>query len=73
METLTIKSDELRRIMRETFIEVLTNRRDLIEDAVIEAIEDVGLGIAIEEGRTGEYTDAGMFTKKLDEKIKKKK
>ncbi|NWF99313.1 MAG: hypothetical protein HXY52_10345 [Nitrospirae bacterium] len=73
METLTIKNDELRQIMRETFIEVLTNRRDLIEDAVKEAIEDVGLGIAIEEGRTGEYTNAGIFKKKLNERIKKAK
>jgi len=73
METLTIKSNELRQIMREIFIDVLTNRRDLIEDAVIEAIEDIGLGIAMEEGRTGEYTDTGMFTKKLDERIKKAK
>jgi hypothetical protein len=73
METLTIKSNELRQIMRETFIDVLTNRRDLIEDAVIEAIEDIGLGIAMEEGRTGEYTDTRMFTKKLDERIKKVK
>jgi len=73
METLTIKSNELRQIMRETFIDVLTNRRDLIEDAVIEAIEDIGLGIAMEEGRTGEYKDAVMFTKKLNERIKKAK
>ena len=73
METLTIKSNELRQIMRETFIDVLTNRRDLIEDAVIEAIEDIGLGIAMEEGRTGEYADAVMFTKKLDQRIKKAK
>jgi len=73
METLTIKSNELRQIMRETFIDVLTNRRDLIEDAVIEVIEDIGLGIAMEEGRTGEYRDAVMFTKKLDERIKKAK
>ncbi|MFA5822988.1 MAG: hypothetical protein WC853_07925 [Thermodesulfovibrionales bacterium] len=73
MNTVTIESDELKKMMRETFIDVLTKRKDLIEDAVIEAIEDIGLGIAMEEGRTGEYTDAGMFTKKLDERIKKAK
>jgi hypothetical protein len=73
MDTITIESDELRKMMRETFIDVLTKRKDLIEDAVIEAIEDIGLGIAIEEGQTGEYTDTRMFTKKLDERIKKAK
>jgi hypothetical protein len=73
MDSITIESDHLKKMMRETFIDVLTKRRDLIENAVIEAMEDIGLGIAIEEGRTGEYTDTRMFTKKLDEKIKKAK
>ena len=73
MNTITIESDELRKMMREIFIDVLTKRKDLIEDAVIEAIEDIGLGIAMEEERTGEYTDTRMFKKKLDERIKKAK
>lgn len=73
MEILTIKSNELRKIIREAFVDVLTSRRDLIEDAVIDAIEDIGLGIAMEEGRTGEFTDAVIFKKKLDERIKKVK
>jgi hypothetical protein len=42
----------------------------LIEDAVIEAIEDIGLGVAMEEGRTGEYVDKNEFMKKLERKIK---
>lgn len=70
METITISRNELKRLMRETFIDVLTNRRDLIEDAVIEALEDIGLGIAIEEGRTGEYIDEKKFIRKLDSKVK---
>jgi lipoate-protein ligase B len=56
--------------MKETFIDVLTDRKDLIEDAVIEAIEDIGLGVAMEEGRTGEYVDKDEFMRKLDSKIK---
>jgi lipoate-protein ligase B len=64
MNTVTIKSNELRKMMHETFIDVLTERKDLIENAVIEAIEDIGLGIAMEEGRTGEYIDAKEFIKK---------
>lgn len=70
MNIVTIKSNELRKIMRETFIDVLTERKDLIENAVIEAIEDIGLGIAMEEGRTGEYIDTNKFIKKLVRKIK---
>lgn len=70
METITISRNELKKLMRETFIDVLTNRKDLVEDAVIEALGDVGLGIAMEEGRTGEYIDGKEFIRKLDSKIK---
>jgi len=70
METIAMSRNELKKLMKETFIDVLTNRKDLIEDAVIEAIEDIGLGIAIEEGRTGEYIDEDEFMRKLDNKIK---
>jgi lipoate-protein ligase B len=70
METITVSRKELEKLMRETFIDVLTNRKDLIEEAVIEAFEDIGLGMAIEEGRTGEYVDAEGFIQKLDSKIK---
>ncbi len=66
MQTITISHDELKKLLRETFIDVLTERRDLIEDAVIEAIEDIGLGIAMEKGRTGEYMDNQKFIKKLE-------
>jgi lipoate-protein ligase B len=70
METVTISRNELKILMKETLIDVLTNRKDLIEDAVVEAIEDIGLGIAMEEGRTGEYVDGNEFMRKLDNKIK---
>jgi lipoate-protein ligase B len=70
MRTITIDRDELKELMRETFINVLTQRKDLIEDAVIEAMEDIGLGVAMQEGRTGEYIDNKEFLKKLDRKIK---
>jgi len=70
METTTVSRNELKKLMREAFIDVLTDRKDLIEDAVIAAIEDIGLGIAMEEGRTGEYVDEDEFMAKLDSKIK---
>ncbi len=73
MQTITISHDELKKLLRETIIDVLTERRDLIEDAVIEAIEDIGLGIAMEKGRTGEYMDNQKFIKKLGSKLKSAK
>ena len=73
METITVDWDQLKKLMREAFIDVLTERKDLIEDAVIEAIEDIGLGVAMEEGRTGEYVNADDFLRKLDGRIKSSK
>lgn len=70
METITISRNELKKIIRETFKDVLSERKDLIEDAVVETIEDLGLARAMVEGRTGENVDLAGFKKKLDTKIK---
>jgi len=70
MEAIAMSRSEFKKLMKETFIDVLTDRKDLIEDAVIEAIEDIGLGAAMEEGRTGEYVDKNEFMQKLGKKIK---
>ncbi len=48
--SITISQDDLKVMMKETFIEVLKERKDLLEQAVIEAIEDIGLAKAIAEG-----------------------
>jgi lipoate-protein ligase B len=73
MGTITINSEDLKKLIRETFIDVLTARKDLIEDAVVDAIEDIGLGRAMEEGKTGEYIDSKEFIEDLKSKIKSSK
>jgi hypothetical protein len=73
METIAMSRSEIKKLMREVFIDVLTDRKDLIEVAVLEAIEDIGLGVAMEEGRTGEYVDQERFLKKLDNRVKDRK
>jgi len=70
MEAIAMSRNEFKKLMRETFIDVLTDRKDLIEDAVIEAIEDIGLGVAMDEGRTGEFVDKDEFMAKLGSKVK---
>lgn len=69
MASITISEDALKKVISETvkesLIEVLTNRKDLLEDAVIEAIEDIGLAKAMEEGDTGEYVSEGVVLRKL--------
>ena len=69
MASITISEDALKKVIsatvKESLIEVLTNRKDLLEDAVIEAIEDIGLAKAMEEGDTGEYVPEDAVLRKL--------
>jgi hypothetical protein len=51
--------------MKEAFATVLSERRDLLEDAVAEAILDMKLGLAIEEGDVGEYVSEEVVLEKL--------
>jgi hypothetical protein len=71
MDTITIKRRELKKLIRETFEDVLTDRKDLISDAVLDAMEDIGLAKAIESGRTGQFVDTTEFKEKLTSRIKR--
>lgn len=57
MATLDMSESELEQLIKRAIISTLTERSDLLENAVTEAILDMKLGLAIEEGDTGEYTD----------------
>jgi len=70
METIAFNRSELKQLIRETFVDVLSTRKDLIGDAVLEAIEDLGIGKAMEEGQTGAYVDTEEFKNKLHRRIK---
>lgn len=73
MNTITINRKELKKIIRETMEDVFNEKKDIIGDAVVEAMEDVALGRAIEAERTGEYVDTEEFKKKLRSKISRLK
>jgi hypothetical protein len=55
MASLNLTESELEKIIQRAIINALTERSDLLENAVAEAILDMKLGLAIEEGDTGEY------------------
>jgi hypothetical protein len=65
METQGISKAELKELMKEAIISALTERKDLLEDAVSEAILDMKLGLAIEEGDTGEYVAENQIHKEI--------
>ena len=65
METTTIQKSELKELVKEAIISVLTERKDLLEDAISEAILDLKLAMAIEEGDNGEYSEEKSIMSKL--------
>jgi hypothetical protein len=65
MGTHNISKSELRELIKETIINTLTERSDILEKAVSEAILDMKLALAIEEGDTGEYIDEKLIISKL--------
>ncbi len=65
MQLTDVSRLELTTIMKEAFATVLSERRDLLEDAVADAILDMKLGLAIEEGDVGEYVSEEVVLEKL--------
>jgi hypothetical protein len=47
---LTANETKLKKLLKAAVVEVLEERRDLVRDAVVEAVEDIGLVGAIQAG-----------------------
>jgi hypothetical protein len=58
---------ELEKLIKRAIISTLTERSDLLENAVTEAILDMKLGLAIEEGDTSAYADEKQIFSLLSE------
>lgn len=65
MRMTQISRDELKEIMKEAVTTVLTERKDLLEDAVSESILDMKLALAMEEADTGEHVSEESVLSKL--------
>ena len=59
---LTNEETKLKRLLKAAVVEVLEERRDLVRDALADAVEDIGLVRAIEAGsRSKAATRAEVF------------
>jgi len=65
MELKGITETQLKNMMKEAMISILAERKDLLEDAVAEAILDINLGLAMEEGDTGGHVPESEVLSKL--------
>lgn len=50
---MTINEQQLKGLLKEALVEVMQERRDLIQDVLEAALEDIALARAIEEGQAG--------------------
>jgi hypothetical protein len=63
---LSISDEKTKELLTEVMIELLRNKRDLIRDILLEALEEVGLANAIAEGRQGEFVPEDEIFSLLD-------
>jgi hypothetical protein len=54
---LTINDDKMKTLSREVIIELFQEKKDVFYEILVEAIVEVGLGNAIEEGREDDFVE----------------
>ena len=50
-----LSDDKLKSLLKEAFIEILTEKRELFRDIFEEVLEDIALSKAIEQGRQNKF------------------
>lgn len=63
---LSISDEKTKELLTEVMIELLRNKRDLIRDILLEALEEVGLANAIAEGRKSDFVPEDEIFSLLD-------
>lgn len=66
MSEIVMSDDKLKQMMKTAFIEALEERKDLFRELIDEALEDIGLVQAIEEGRNSGSVSREDIFKILD-------
>ena len=60
-----MSKDELRAVMKDALIEALEERRDLVQQILVEAMEDAGLLNAMRQGEGSGYASRDELMKVL--------
>ncbi len=63
-----ISDDKLKNLLKEVFIEILTEKRELFRDIFEEVLEDFALSKAIEQGRQNKFVSEEKIHEYLEEK-----
>ena len=54
---LTIGDETLKPLLEEILIKMIRERREVLHEIFVEALEDIALGNAIQEGRQNHFVD----------------
>lgn len=60
---------EIKDIVKEAITEVLESKPELLEKALLNAIEDIGLIKAMNEGEKGDYVNFDNFMNDLNSRV----
>ena len=63
----TLDERRMRKVMKDVLVEMMTEKKDLFYDLILEAIEEVALGKAIKEGRKGQYVAESKIMRILED------
>jgi hypothetical protein len=66
MSSITIDSDELKTLLKQALIELLTEKNGILIGALTEAIEEIGLVKAIKEGQASPIIDEARVFEALE-------
>jgi hypothetical protein len=54
---LTLNETQAKSLLKEVILELVQERRDWFFEVMVEALEEIGLANAIQEGRRNEFVD----------------
>jgi hypothetical protein len=64
---LTISDEKTKELMTEVIVEMIRQKREVFYDIILEALEDVGLGKAIAEGRKDDFVSEDRILSLLED------
>lgn len=63
---LTISDEKTKELLTEVLVEMIKNKREVFQEIVLEAIEEVGLANAIVEGRKNDFVGEDKIMSALE-------
>jgi vacuolar-type H+-ATPase subunit D/Vma8 len=67
---ISISDEKTKELLTEVIVDLLKNKRDVLYDVVLEALEEVGLANAIAEGRKNDFVSEDEVRALLDGDLK---